>query len=220
MSVILGVCIYLASVIVMVHSWAPDVVPKLIIKYGKLMKNKHGFRLFTSNEHPFIDQEKLPMFYGNLTDYFKILDKDETTLLIGARNYVYNISLSNLLENQKERIEWYSSDAYSEMCKLKGKQDMDCQNYIRVYARLPDNRIMICGTNSYKPLCRTYVKHTDDATGKISTTTEMVSEVEAVGRCPYNPTHNSAYVYTGMIILLFYFLLSMKKIINFENLFV
>lgn len=32
-----------------------------------------------------IDQEKLPMFYGNLTDYFKILDQDETTLLIGAR---------------------------------------------------------------------------------------------------------------------------------------
>lgn len=33
----------------------------------------------------FTDQEKLPMFYGNLTDYFKILDQDDSTLLIGAR---------------------------------------------------------------------------------------------------------------------------------------
>lgn len=105
--------------------------------------------------------------------------------------------MSNLLENQKERIEWYSSDAHRELCALKGKQDMDCQNYIRVYARLPDNRIMICGTNSYKPLCRIYAKHMDDASGKISTTTEMVNELEAQGRCPYNPTHNSTYVYTG-----------------------
>lgn len=115
---------------------------------------------------------------------------------------MYNVSLSNLLENQKERIEWHSSDAHRELCALKGKQDMDCQNYIRVYARLPDNRIMICGTNSYKPLCRIYAKHTDDASGIISTTTEMVNELEAQGRCPYNPTHNSTYVYTGMIISL------------------
>lgn len=35
MSVILSVCIYLASVIVMANSWTPDVVPKLYIKYGK-----------------------------------------------------------------------------------------------------------------------------------------------------------------------------------------
>lgn len=116
--------------------------------------------------------------------------------------------MSNLLENQKERIEWHSSDAHRELCALKGKQDMDCQNYIRVYARLPDNRIMICGTNSYKPLCRIYAKHTDDASGKIATTTEMVNELEAQGRCPYNPTHNSTYVYTGMFSLLFQFFLS------------
>lgn len=112
------------------------------------------------------------------------------------RNYVYNVSLSNLLENQSERIEWHSSDAHRELCALKGKQDMDCQNYIRVYARLPDNRITICGTNSYKPLCRIYAKHIDETSGR--TTTEMVTELEAQGRCPYNPTHNSTYVYTGM----------------------
>lgn len=118
---------------------------------------------------------------------------------------MYNISLTNLLENQKERIEWHSSEPHRELCALKGKQDMDCQNYIRVYARLPDNRFQICGTNSYKPLCRIYAKHTDDASGKISTTTEIVSELEAQGRCPYNPTHNSTYVYTGKINLLFQF---------------
>lgn len=124
--------------------------------------------------------------------------------------------MSNLLENQKERIEWHSSDAHRELCALKGKQDMDCQNYIRVYARLPDNRIMICGTNSYKPLCRIYAKHTDDASGKIATTIEMVNELEAQGRCPYNPTHNSTYVYTGMFfswLFQFFFVLYFKLLL-------
>lgn len=132
---------------------------------------------------------------------------------------MYNVSLSNLLENQKERIEWHSSDAHRELCALKGKQDMDCQNYIRVYARLPDNRIMICGTNSYKPLCRIYAKHTDDASGKVST--EMVNELEAQGRCPYNPTHNSTYVYTGMMNNFFFtfrFFVSFVQIRHFVGL--
>lgn len=33
----------------------------------------------------FFADPELPMFYGNLTDYFKILDQDESTVLIGAR---------------------------------------------------------------------------------------------------------------------------------------
>jgi semaphorin 6 len=32
----------------------------------------------------------------------------------------------------------------------------DCQNYIRVLAKIADNRVLICGTNAYKPLCRHY----------------------------------------------------------------
>jgi semaphorin 6 len=32
----------------------------------------------------------------------------------------------------------------------------DCQNYIRVLAKIAENRVLICGTNAYKPLCRHY----------------------------------------------------------------
>lgn len=61
---------------------------------------------------------------------------------------------------------------------------------------------MICGTNSYKPLCRYYSK-TAIADGSVDgngiATLEMINEIEAQGRCPYNPTHNSTYVFTGRI---------------------
>lgn len=134
------------------------------------------------------------------------------------RNNVYNISLSNLLENKNQRIEWVSSDAHRELCALKGKQETDCQNYIRVYARISDNQIMVCGTNSYKPLCRYYqttvvspttnthllVENDADSSSSennvnqsLHNNLEMINEIEAQGRCPYNPAHNSTYIFTG-----------------------
>lgn len=145
---------------------------------------------------------------------------------------MYNISLKNLLENHEQRLEWKSSDAHRQLCTLKGKQESDCQNYIRVYARIDDHKIMICGTNSFKPLCRYYKKAGEirnDAMSSIALvqeneTTEndananknneetslssndeqknsdiyqMINEVDGQGRCPYNPTHNSSYIFTG-----------------------
>lgn len=132
---------------------------------------------------------------------------------------MYNVSLSNLLENKNQRIEWVSSDAHRELCALKGKQETDCQNYIRVYARISGSQIMVCGTNSYKPLCRYYAIasvpiHTENASGNSAESSaehavtqsahndnihlELINEIEAQGRCPYNPDHNSTYVFTGM----------------------
>lgn len=193
-----------------------------------------------------ITDPELSMFYGNLTDNFKILDQDESTILIGARytnknylflylltnclyyrNNVYNISLSNLLENKNQRIEWVSSDAHRELCALKGKQEKDCQNYIRVYARISDSQIMVCGTNSYKPLCRYYatsitavptthsLENVDVSSSEnnlnqsLHNHLELINEIEAQGRCPYNPAHNSTYVFTGK-----------KKILIFANKFI
>lgn len=144
---------------------------------------------------------------------------------------MYNISLKNLLENQSQRLEWESTAAHRELCTLKGKQDSDCQNYIRVFARIDDNKIMVCGTNSYKPLCRRYkngvgsqlissseesvevdLSTTSEISAALSTSTEtdaslpknssgetfeLIEEIDGQGRCPYNPTHNSSYIFTG-----------------------
>lgn len=129
------------------------------------------------------------------------------------RNYVYNVSLSTLTENQAQRIEWMSSDAHRELCTLKGKLDTDCQNYIRVFARISEQQIMLCGTNSFKPLCRYYTRvtgHSDASAENVADPSEpvagdnegvmlMTNEMEAQGRCPYTPNHNSTYMFTSML---------------------
>ena len=53
-------------------------------------------------------------------NFFKILGSDETSLLIGARNVVYNISLPSLKENIDQvrycflKVGWYWNVSYSQ----------------------------------------------------------------------------------------------------------
>lgn len=81
-----------------IESWTPEITPKLYIKYGELRLILRAWNpsLYGLGKKSyfirFLDQEKLPIFYGNVTDYFKLLDQDETTILIGAR-YVLYLSL-------------------------------------------------------------------------------------------------------------------------------
>lgn len=160
---------------------------------------------------------------------------------------MYNISLKHLLEDRSQRFEWKSSMAHRELCALKGKQDADCQNYIRVFARIDEHKALVCGTNSYKPMCRQYkisgTGQSTEATHKNETTEldsisivandsnvesmsssteldnlvkgeivpeesvndgpyELINEIDGQGRCPYSPTHNSSYIFTGKLLLL------------------
>lgn len=138
---------------------------------------------------------------------------------------MYNVSLNSLIENRAQRLEWRSSVAHRELCTLKGKKESECQNYIRVYARMDANTIMICGTNSFKPMCRTYntggdntttsatltptdVTANDEATtivndnvmpveGTKNPLYKFINEVDSPGRCPFSPLHNSSYIFTG-----------------------
>lgn len=47
-----------------VHAWTNDILPKLKLKF---------------------EQEKRLIYFGNQSDYFRILDQDDTSILIGAR---------------------------------------------------------------------------------------------------------------------------------------
>ncbi|XP_037511194.1 semaphorin-1A isoform X3 [Rhipicephalus sanguineus] len=127
-------------------------------------------------------------FRGNQThsDHFRLLEQDGHNLLVGARNVVYNISLSSL-ELQK-KLEWFSESKDIDMCKLKGKSEEACQNYIRVLARKSETVIFVCGTNAYKPRCRDYVISPD---GEYT----VKEQVPGEGLCPFDPKNNSTAIF-------------------------
>ena len=133
----------------------------------------------------------LRAFLGNQThsDHFKLLRQDGSSLLIGARNVVYNLSLPGLEENVDQRVEWDSKERDSELCLVKGKSQDDCQNYIRVLANVNDGELLVCGTNSYNPRCRNYVR--SNVTGEM----KVAREFSGKGYCPYDPRHNSTSIF-------------------------
>lgn len=101
-------------------------------------------------------------------------------MLVGAMNNVYSLSLTRLMEDRDKRIEWHSQQAHVDMCRLKGKNDTDCQNYIRMFVRLSDEQIMLCGTNSFKPTCRYYENN------PIKGDSRMLQEFEGEGRLTFS----------------------------------
>ncbi|CAG9796562.1 unnamed protein product [Diatraea saccharalis] len=148
------------------QAWMPDANARIHVKYG---------------------DETSEQFVGNATapDHFRILDKDNLSIIVGGRNTVYNLSLYDLSENVEQRLEWQSTDAHRELCQLKGKSVDECQNFPRVAAR-SHGRLLVCGTNAFKPLCRRYASHS---------ISHHHEEFDGSGRCPYDPQHNSTAIY-------------------------
>jgi len=135
--------------------------------------------------------EDLSEFHGNSShiDHFKLLKEDGTSVLVGARNVIYNLSLPNLIEYTEERIHWSCTQQDKGNCDLKGKSYSDCQNYIRVLSVISPGRLLVCGTNCYNPLCRHYQLQNGQY--------QVEKEFSGKGYAPYDPTHNSTSLYTS-----------------------
>ena len=94
-----------------------------------------------------------------------------------------------------QRIEWNSRERDTELCLVKGKSEEDCNNYIRVLAKQDNTSLLVCGTNSYNPRCRSYLRNKDGSY-------EVAREQSGRGYCPYDPRHNSTFMFTGELIFL------------------
>jgi len=95
-------------------------------------------------------------------------------------------------------------DRDREICILKGKSEDECQNYVRVLAKTDTHSLLVCGTNSFKPKCRTYssireeVNNATNATNIIDTgVLELKHEFSGKAICPPDPKHNSTAIFTG-----------------------
>lgn len=67
-----------------VFAWTTDILPKFLIKYGKFWKEIKQVAFSTNFLFTQIDQKR-PVFFGNQSDYFQLLDQDDESILIGAR---------------------------------------------------------------------------------------------------------------------------------------
>ncbi|KAF6210652.1 hypothetical protein GE061_013759 [Apolygus lucorum] len=152
-----------------VYTWIPTYGPNKYFPYEKL-------------------KETIKIFYGNAsyTDFFILLGVDVDSILIGSRDVLFNISLANLTENVNHRLRWPSTAETRGFCEDKGLREEVCHNFIRVAAMGADGILEVCGTNSYKPLCRRYRIEGNKF--------EHVTETSGVGKVPHDPSRESTVV--------------------------
>ncbi|CAM9369692.1 unnamed protein product [Lampetra planeri] len=118
--------------------------------------------------------------YSQLT-----IDPARAQLIVGARNYLFRLSLANLSLIQAS--EWDCDETTRRSCYSKGKSEEECQNYIRVLL-VRGNRLLACGTNAFTPLC------TNRTLGNLNRVWETLN---GVARCPFDPQHSAATLLTA-----------------------
>ncbi|XP_060723445.1 semaphorin-5B isoform X1 [Tachysurus vachellii] len=140
--------------------------------------------------HPVSSYEDLSVWLSSfsmpgVSDYSQLaLDLSRNQLIVGARNYLFRLSLANV--SLLQGMECGVDEDTRRSCRSKGKTEDECQNYMRVLL-LSGSRLFSCGTNAFAPICT--VRSASDLAHVIET-------VNGVARCPYDPKHNSTAMVT------------------------
>ncbi|XP_075873317.1 semaphorin-5B-like isoform X2 [Nelusetta ayraudi] len=141
-------------------------------------------------EHPVVSYRGLRPWVSEFShpgvkDFSQLaLDLDGSQLLVGARNFLFRLSLNNV--SLIQATEWAPDEDTKRSCQSKGKSEEECQNYIRVLL-LSTGKLFTCGTNAFAPVC---------VTRQVGDTSRVLDTVNGVARCPYDPRHNSTAMLT------------------------
>ncbi|KAG5261552.1 hypothetical protein AALO_G00285560 [Alosa alosa] len=109
-------------------------------------------------QHPIVSFPALSPWLSSFSapgvnDYSQLaLDLSRNQLIVGARNYLFSLSLSNV--SLLQATEWAVDADTRRSCQSKGKTEEECQNYIRVLL-LSGKKVFTCGTNAFTPVCST-----------------------------------------------------------------
>ncbi|XP_038575262.1 semaphorin-4E isoform X3 [Micropterus salmoides] len=116
-----------------------------------------------------------------------LLREDLDLLVLGAREAVYALDLKDI-SKKLASAKWEVTTRQKDDCKNKGKDpEMECKNYIRILHKMEDNRMYVCGTNAFDPVCD-YMSYADG-----NLTLENKGE-DGKGKCPFDPFQRYASV--------------------------
>ncbi|XP_028986599.1 semaphorin-4E [Betta splendens] len=116
-----------------------------------------------------------------------LLREDLNLLVLGARESVYALNLQDI-SKELASVKWEVTKQQKTDCNHKGKDsEIDCKNYIRILHKRKDDRMYVCGTNAFDPVCD-YMSYAD---GKLSL--EKKGE-DGKGKCPFDPFQRYASV--------------------------
>ncbi|XP_078234979.1 semaphorin-6B [Pogona vitticeps] len=113
------------------------------------------------------------------------------TLYIGERDNLYRISLEPTSAGEMRyhrKLTWTSNQHDINICRMKGKHEAECRNFIKVLLLRNDNMLFVCGTNAFNPICANYSMDALELIG---------DNISGMARCPYDPKHANVALFTG-----------------------
>nr|XP_033810287.1 semaphorin-6B [Geotrypetes seraphini]XP_033810288.1 semaphorin-6B [Geotrypetes seraphini]XP_033810289.1 semaphorin-6B [Geotrypetes seraphini] len=120
--------------------------------------------------------------------------KVNRTLFIGDRDRLYRVDLNSSPSGDlhySQRLSWKSNYQDINVCRMKGKHEDECRNFVKVLLARNDHTLFVCGTNAFNPICANYSMDTLESVGE---------SISGMARCPYDPKHaNVALFADGML---------------------
>ncbi|XP_075455668.1 semaphorin-3D [Ascaphus truei] len=156
-------------------------IPRLKLSYKDL--------LLSNSCIPFLDPATEGLEFQTL-----LLDEERSSLLLGAKDHIYLLSLVDLNKNMR-KIYWPAAKERVEFCKLAGKDaNTECANFIKVLHHYNKTHAYTCGTGAYHPLCG----YVELGTPKEEMVFKLDTQTLESGRlkCPFDPQPPFASVIT------------------------
>ncbi|XP_039606561.1 sema domain, transmembrane domain (TM), and cytoplasmic domain, (semaphorin) 6E isoform X2 [Polypterus senegalus] len=109
-------------------------------------------------------------------------------LYIAARDHVFAINLSTSADEitPQYKLTWKTKPQDMEKCALRGKNNDECYNYIKVLVSRNDQTLFACGTNAFNPTCRNYKMETLEQDGE---------ELLGQARCPFESKQSNVALF-------------------------
>nr|XP_032638675.1 semaphorin-4E-like isoform X3 [Chelonoidis abingdonii] len=120
-----------------------------------------------------------------LSNFSTLLVSEETDILfVGTRDAIFALDLNDI-SREIASEDWFATRDRQLECIRRGKDKVDCRNYILLLHKINDTNLYVCGTNAFYPACDYMVINSTDIhlQGKAE---------ESRGRCPFEPTLNYA----------------------------
>ncbi|XP_067414488.1 semaphorin-6B [Emydura macquarii macquarii] len=117
--------------------------------------------------------------------------KVNRTLYIGDRDNLYRVSLESATSSDmryQRKLTWRSNPHDISICRMKGKHEAECRNFVKVLLVRNESTLFVCGTNAFNPACANYSMDTLEPIG---------DNISGMARCPYDPKHANVALFTG-----------------------
>ncbi|XP_056137327.1 semaphorin-3E [Lampris incognitus] len=112
-----------------------------------------------------------------------LLDEGHERLYVGAKNALYSLDLDHVNTHHRE-IQWASTGPQMEECLMKGREQLECANYIKVLQEYNQTHLLACGTGAFNPACA-LLRVGHDSEDRLFSLEEASVE-SGKGRCPYD----------------------------------